>query len=124
MQNNEFGSYLKSLRESRGTTQEQLGESAGKKKMTISLIESGKNDPPQGEFLERIIQALLLTAEEEIHLRDLAALARGSIPSDILAYFKENNNIRSAIRRAKEQGKKNDDWQKIFRGENDDELYR
>jgi transcriptional regulator with XRE-family HTH domain len=124
MQNNEFGAYLKSLREARDTTQEQLGEAVGKKKMTISLIENGKNDPPQGDFLEKIIQALLPTADEEIQLRDLAALARGSIPSDILSYFMENKSIRNAIRRAKEQGKSNADWQKIFGGKHDDELYR
>lgn len=114
MQNNEFGVYLKSIREIKGATQEQLGEAVGKKKMTISLIENGKNDPPQGEFLEKIISALSLKSAEECKLRDLAAFARGNIPSDILEYFKDNENIRTAIRRAKLQGKKNADWQKIF----------
>ena len=114
MLNNEFGIYLKSLREIKGTTQEQLGEAVGKKKMTISLIENGKNDPPQGDFLENIISALSLNSVEEYKLRDLAALPRGNIPSDILEYFKENENIRTVIRRAKSQGKKNADWQNIF----------
>ena len=114
MRNNEFGFYLKSLREIKGATQEQLGETVGKKKMTISLIENGKNDPPQGDFLENIISALSLNSVEEYKLRDLAALPRGSIPSDILEYFTENENIRTVIRRAKSQGKKNADWQNIF----------
>jgi len=114
MLKNEFGCYLKSLREIKGTTQEQLGEAAGKKKMTISLVENGKNDPPQGDFLENIILALSLNSDEEYKLRDLAALPRGNIPSDILEYFRENENIRTVIRRAKAQGKKNADWQNIF----------
>lgn len=114
MPKNEFGFYLKSLREIKGTTQEQLGDAVGKKKMTISLIENGKNDPPQSDFLENIISALSLNSIEEYKLRDLAALHRGSIPSDIVEYFSENDNIRTAIRRAKSQGKTNDDWQSIF----------
>lgn len=117
MQNNEFGSYLKSLRETKGITQEQLGDAVGKKKMTISLIENGKNDPPQGDFLEKIISALSPSSDEEIRLRDLAAFARGSIPSDILDYFINNESLRAAIRRAKSQGKANADWKKIFGGD-------
>lgn len=114
MQNYKFGAYLKLIREAKEITQEQLGETVGKNKMTISLIERGKNDPPQGEFLEKIISTLNLSDDEECKLRDLSALARGCIPSDILDYFNENENIRTAIRRAKAQNKNNTDWQKIF----------
>ncbi|MFT8888061.1 MAG: helix-turn-helix transcriptional regulator [Ethanoligenens sp.] len=111
-----FGVQLKMLREAKGITQEQLGEVVCKKKMTISLIENGKNDPPQGEFLEKIISALALTEEEEYGLRDLAALARGAIPSDLLSYFRENEEVRAAIRRAKAQGRTGTDWKSIFGG--------
>jgi len=113
LHDNEFGIYLKTLRESKGITQEQLGDAVGKKKMTISLIENGKNAPPQDEFLNKLINVLALTHEEEIRLRDLAALARGRIPSDIVEYFIQNEHIRKTIRLAMEQGKKDEVWQKI-----------
>lgn len=109
----EFGSYLKLLRETKGLTQEQLGDAVGKKKMTISLIENGKNAPPQDEFLNKLIEVLTPTNEEDIKLRDLAAIARKSIPSDIVEYFIQNENLRKTIRIAMENGKNDDDWQKI-----------
>ena len=117
MLGNEFGSYLKSLREIKGITQEQLGEAVGRKKMTISLLENGKNDPPQGDFLEKIITELYLDSDEDVKIRDLAALPRNCIPSDIIEYFKGNENIRAAIRRAKSQGLTDADWKKLFGGD-------
>lgn len=113
MNDNVFGKYLKLLRESKGLTQEQLGDAVNKKKMTISLIENGKNAPPQDEFLNKLIEELNLTHEEEIKLRDLSAIARRSIPSDIVEYFIENENLRKTIRIAMENGKNNEDWKKI-----------
>lgn len=117
MQQGEFGAYLRELRDAKEMTQEQLGEAVGKKKMTISLIESGKNDPPQGDFLEKIILALAPSLDNEIKLRDLSALARNSIPSDFIDYFKANEEIRNAIRRAQKTNKQNADWEKIFERE-------
>lgn len=98
-----FGTYLKELRENRTPviTQEKLGEllpTKKKGKMTISQIENGKNAPPQGVFLDDIVAALCLTEKEETNLRDLAALARGTVPSDIAAYFYENERVRELVR--------------------------
>jgi transcriptional regulator with XRE-family HTH domain len=113
LNDNEFGIYLKSIRESKGLTQEQLGDAVGKKKMTISLIENGKNAPPQDVFLDQLIEILNPSRNEEIKLRDLAALARKCIPSDIAEYFIQNKNIRTTIRTAMEKGKSDDFWRKI-----------
>jgi transcriptional regulator with XRE-family HTH domain len=114
---NEFGDYLRKLRLSKQVTQEQLAVAVQRHKMTISQIESGKNDPPQGDLLENIIQALGTTSEEANELRDLSALARDSIPIDILDYFKNNSGLRAAIRRAKSKDISGIEWEKLFQGE-------
>lgn len=115
LRNNEFGDYLRRIRVSKRITQEQLADAVQRHKMTISQIENGKNDPPQGDLLEGIIQALTVTPAEECELRDLSALARDSIPSDILDYFKSNSGIRAAIRRAKSKDMSNIDWENTFK---------
>ena len=117
MSKNEFGDYLRKIRLSKQITQEQLATAVQRHKMTISQIENGKNDPPQGELLENIIQVLTLTDEEANELRDLSALARDSIPSDILDYFKSNTGLRAAIRRAKLKDISSIEWENIFQGE-------
>lgn len=112
-----FGSYLRKLRESRTPkmTQQQLAEAVGKVKMTISQIETGTNDPPQGEFLDKIICALSLNHDEEIALRDLSALARGTVPSDMLEYFTKSQGLRNAIRRAQEKNLSESEWDNLIR---------
>lgn len=45
-----FGKYLRELRENRGLSQGQLGEKVKRNTMTISLIENGKNNPPNGNL--------------------------------------------------------------------------
>lgn len=114
--NNEFGKYLKQIRESRepAVSQEKLGELVGKKKMTISLIENGKNAPPQGELLAKIAEALGLKEAEKVTLFDYAAIHRGAVPIDILEYFNEHKELRNAIRRAKEKKLTDADWQKMI----------
>lgn len=66
-----FGEYLRSLRKSQNPpmTQEQLAKAIGRSKMTVSQFEKGKNAPPQGELLEKIISTLTLTTEQENRLR-------------------------------------------------------
>lgn len=114
---NTFGNYLRELRESREPmiTQERLGELVGRKKMTINLIENGKNDPPKGELLEAFIEALNLSDEERVKFRDLAAIARGAVPNDILEYFNDHQAMRNAIRRAQEKKLSESDWDKLIR---------
>ncbi len=100
MEQKSFGEYLRFLRQSRSPsmTQEALGTAIGRGKMTISQFEKGKNAPPQGELLTRIIEALDLSSSEESMLIFLSAKARKAIPVDIEEYFFSNPDIYSAIR--------------------------
>lgn len=113
LRNGEFGHFLKTLREAKGFTQRQLGDAVGKNKMTISLIESGKNGPPQDKFLNRIIEVLELESEAKSRLLDYAAIPRKGLPSDIADYFIQHEELRKTIRLAMENGKENDDWRRI-----------
>ena len=115
--NNEFGKYLQKMRKrhSPPLSQEDIGKLIGRDKMTISLIENGKNDPPQGELLNRIAEALNLNEKEKIKLFDYAAKPRGAIPLDILEYFNTHSEVWNAIRRAKAKNLTNTDWQKMIR---------
>lgn len=113
-----FGDYLRHLRLSRSPviTQEELAKSIGRGKMTISQFEQGKNFPPQGELLQRMVSALSLSSEEEEKLLFLSAKARKCIPVDIEEYFFSNPAIYEAIR-ADMKGKKKIDWKSITAGE-------
>ena len=111
---NMFGIYLKSLRLSRSPamTQEALAQAIGRSKMTVSQFESGKNSPPQGKLLDKIIEALELNADEKEKLVFLAAKSRKAMPQDIEDYFFDNPSICSAIRAAM-NNKEDVDWEKI-----------
>lgn len=111
---NKFGEYLRYLRTTRNpvVTQESLAKAIGRGKMTISQFEQGKNSPPQGNLLSKIIRALKLDSKEEEKLLFLSAKSRKSIPQDIEKYFFENPYIYTVIRVAM----KNPiliDWKKI-----------
>lgn len=110
-----FGEYLRYLRTSRipMMTQEELAKAVGRGKMTISQFEQGKNAPPQGDLLNKLIVALTLTEDEECNLRYLAALSRNTLPSDIADYFFTNPSICSTIRAAKRSGYSEEDWKRI-----------
>lgn len=110
-----FGNYLRSLRKKHdpSMTQEQLGQAIGRSKMTISQFEIGKNAPPQGELLQKMIEALCLTKEEADKLVFLSSEARRSLPADIETYFFENPSICKAIRAAKETATGDSFWKEL-----------
>ncbi len=110
-----FGGYLRELRNSHSPcmTQEELANAIGRGKMTISQFENGKNAPPQGELLDKIILALEITDEEENTLRFLAAEYRKKVPGDIEEYFFNNPCVCKAIRAAQKANFSNLDWEKV-----------
>ncbi|MDU1056567.1 MAG: helix-turn-helix transcriptional regulator [Negativicoccus succinicivorans] len=112
MNDHSFGAYLRSLRKNQTPpmTQEQLAKAINRSKMTVSQFEKGKNAPPQGELLEKIISALSLTPEQESKLRFLASETRKTIPSDIESYFFENPSICKAIRAAQASSADDSFW--------------
>jgi transcriptional regulator with XRE-family HTH domain len=112
MNDHSFGAYLRSLRKNQTPpmTQEQLANAINRSKMTVSQFEKGKNAPPQGELLEKIISALSLTPEQENKLRFLSSETRKTIPGDIESYFFENPSICKAIRAAQASSADDSFW--------------
>lgn len=110
-----FGAYLRMLRQLQEPvmTQEQLAEAIGRGKMTISQFESGKNAPPTGELLEKIVDALVLTPEQTHELIFLSSQERRSIPLDIEDYFFDHPSICKAIRAGKAALVDDSFWEKI-----------
>lgn len=113
-----FGEYLRELRENRGLSQGELGEKVKRKAMTISLIESGKNNPPNNELLNDLICVLKLRETEADMLRNLSAVERNEFPNDISDYIQNHMDVFNAIRRGMKQNKKSTDWKNVFKGAN------
>ncbi|MDE6727562.1 MAG: helix-turn-helix domain-containing protein [Oscillospiraceae bacterium] len=111
-----FGEFLRQLRlnHSPAVTQAELASSISRGKMMVSLIEQGKNAPPQGELLEQIIRTLSLDEKDAVKLRFLAASERGSIPNDIVEYFYSNPNIYQAILVGMKFERTDSDWYEII----------
>lgn len=108
--NNSFGTQLKEYRNKAGMTQYDLATAINRKSMLISLIESGKNAPPNGALLNEMISALSLDDREANVLRFLAAKQRGEVPNDINDYFFSTDAITVFIKTAQSLGIKEEGW--------------
>lgn len=116
MKEENFGSYFQSIRRSKNITQNEVANYVNRKKMTISLIENNKNEPPNGELLKNMIDSLSIEDEKVISkLYLLASKQRKSLPTDIEEYFFANEEIYNAIVRGMKKNKRNIDWKNIFR---------
>ena len=115
MENNSFGRRLKEIRASKRPkiSQELLAERIDRTKVTVSQFETGKNNPPDGPLLEKLIDALGATDEEAKELRFLSAYQRNAIPNDIECYFYAYTSIYDAVVAGKEAGFDEADWQEI-----------
>lgn len=84
-----FGEYFKNLRKKNHKTQGEIAKAINKSTMLISGVESGKNGPFVHEDLVKICEYLKLTEEEREKLFIEAAIERGRMPDNIVAYMKE-----------------------------------
>ena len=84
----QFGVYLKELRVSAGTEQEDLANAVGKTKQYISNLERGVNlSPPEDSDLELYCQKLLLDDEQKEQFYFKAAADRGRLPKKQMEYI-------------------------------------
>lgn len=93
MKQTDFGNFLREKRKEHEKTQEYIAQAMGKKKMLVSGMETGKNNPPQGEDLEKMMEALGLDDNEKIEFRTKAAFQRDTLPDEIVKIVKEDERI-------------------------------
>ena len=104
----EFGKFLREKRKEHEKTQEYIAKLMGKKKMLISGMETGKNNPPQGKDLENMMCALGLDDNEKNEFRKKAAFARNTLPDEIINMKMSQNEAKYPVEKAKGSAAKYD----------------
>jgi transcriptional regulator with XRE-family HTH domain len=100
----EFGRFLKEKRRLREIPVRMMAELSGVSPGYYSDIESGRRNPPDREILDAMINALRLPDEDRITIYDLAGKARSEAPPDLSEYINEYEEVRVALRLAKDAG--------------------
>lgn len=113
MKQTDFGIFLREKRKEHKKTQEYIAQAMGKKKMLISGMETGKNNPPQGEDLEKMMDALGLNDNEKIEFRTKAAFQRDTLPDEIVKMIKEDERILEILYEIKKSKLTNKKYKKI-----------
>ena len=104
MWDSEFSRFLKEKRRLRGITVREMAEKSGLSAGYYSDIESGRRNPPNREILDNMIAALNLPDGDKVIFYDLAGKARSEAPSDLSEYINEYEEVRVALRMAKDSG--------------------
>lgn len=103
MNQTDFGKFLREKRKKYGKTQEEIANHIGKNKMLISGMETGKNNPPKGEDLDKMIEVLGLDKLEIIEFRSKAAFERDTLPNEIIEMIKKDSRILEILYRINEK---------------------
>ena len=99
-----FCRFLKEKRWLREITVRAMTEKAGVSAGYYSDIESGRRNPPDRAILDRMISALGLSDDEKAVFYDLAGRAREKAPQDLSEYINKYQQVRVALRLAKDHG--------------------
>ena len=116
MTTNAFGNFLQQKRTTKDLSIEDVATASGMLAGDYEDIESGALPPwDTEEDIEALRTALSLSPAEVDMLYDLAAESRGQgqIPADILAYVRENENLRRFLRAAQKEQLTAADWKKL-----------
>lgn len=108
-----FGDFIANKRHERAITVRALADMIDVSPGYYNDIEKNRRNPPDRETLDKLIEALHLSAEEQIVFFDLAGKARSEVSPDLPEYIMDNDVVRVALRIAKEKASP-DDWQKFI----------
>lgn len=102
---NQFGHYLRSLREEKSIGLRQLARDVGLQPSNYSNIENGYLQAPGEGVLKRISAriGILEGSAEQAKLFDLAAESRDEVPIDIREFIKENPLVPAMLRSMKDK---------------------
>lgn len=114
---NEFGIYLKCLREKYNLSVRGLAEKSDISFSHLSNIENGRRTPPEHDKIITISNVLETTEVEKQRLLDLAEQSKmivHGIPDEISNYMLGNNKAIEAVKTAKSLNYSNEQWQCII----------
>lgn len=109
-----FGEFIKEKRQEKGITLRTFADMINIAPAYMSDIEKAKRNAPTQEILERMVKVLELSDEEANELFDLAASSKDAIAQDLKEYVSDYQNVRVALRKAKDLNLGDDEWIKII----------
>ena len=109
----EFGDFLTQERKKRGINSYKMAELVGISPGYYCDIEKGRIIPPDTQ-LEKILNVLRLSKEDELAFLDLAAKkTKKRVSLDLPEYIMENDVVLAALRLAKDKAD-TDDWHEFI----------
>lgn len=109
-----FGEFVKEKRQSLNITLRAFADELGIAPSYVSDIEKGKRNAPTQDILEDMVRVLHLNDNDKNNLFDLAAESKNEVAQDITEYVSDNQNVRVALRRAKELNLGEEEWLQII----------
>ena len=112
-----FGEYIKEKRLEKGITLRGFAEIIDISPVYMCNLEKGRRPAPSEAIMEKIIERLMLNKEERNLLYDLAAreqTAKNPVPKDLNGFLKDNRDIVSALRTAKDLDATDEEWQEFI----------
>ena len=109
-----FGELIKEKRLEKGITLRAFADKVGIAPAYMSDIEKSKRNAPTQEILEKMVSVLELSQEKSNELFDLAAKSKDGVAKDLKDYVSDNQNVRAALRKAKDLNFGDDEWIKII----------
>ena len=107
-----FGKFVRKKREEKKINLRKLAEILEIAPAYMSDMEKARRYPPDKEKLE----ALELTEDEANTMYDYAALAKdNSVSPDLPEYIMETDNVRVALRKARDLGMGDKDWMDVIK---------
>lgn len=112
---NKFGEFVKAKRLEREISLRKLAEELEIVPAYMSDIEKGRRYPPDKEKIYKIAEVLHLDKEETDTLFGLAAYSRANgVSPDLSDYVMGVDNLRTALRKARDIKAGEEDWQRII----------
>lgn len=120
---NRFGKYIEATRKERGINLRKFAELIDNMAPAyLSDIEKGNRYPPDKDKIAKMAEVLALTPQETAELYDLAAFDRASVEKekssavspDLPEYIMSSENLRVALRMARDAGAGDDDWIRVI----------
>ena len=113
--NGKFGEFIAEKRKSRGLTLRGLAAELGIVPAYMSYIEKGHRYPPDKDKLYELSRILCLSEDETNTMFDLAAGEKeNTVSPDLPEYIMGNEQVRVALRMARDSDKSSEIWQKVI----------